>query len=188
MRSRFFGSDAHACVGDGDDGFAVRSGDGHGDASACSGVFESIGEQVVQYLFQLSAVELRFERCFGSREKELDAALHGVVVEQDPDALRDGRQILAGDMQPQARLVEPSDVDDLVDHVLQTLCVAVDAEYAVVDRRSDVLPHEQYLDLSHDERQRRAEFVGHVGEEAEFLCVGLFDVFFFQLLDAQNLL
>ena len=65
-------------------------------------------------------------------------------------------------MQPQARLVEPSDVDDLVDHVLQTLCVAVDAEYAVVDRRSDVLPHEQYLDLSHDERQRRAEFVGCV--------------------------
>ena len=64
-----------------------------------------------------------------------------------------------------------TEVEQLGDKLAQLQAVLVDGQYLVVDGGREVLQLHQRLHLCHDERERRAELVRDVGEEAQLRLV-----------------
>ena len=166
--------DALSRVGDREAQPAAAVGQRHGYLSAVSSVFQGVGEQVVHHLVKVVMVDVGCQAAAVGGERELYSALlclKVVVVNDVAYELSHVRQCV---VQLHLALLYAAYAQYLVYELEHAVGVALHAAQRAVGLLVVVVAHER-VERTLDKRERRAQLVGHVDEEAylRLVVVGL---------------
>ena len=168
---RLLGVDAASGVRNADHGFVALGGDAEGDGVFGLRVLDGVREEVVHHLLHLLLVVPHFEAVGVFLEQEVDLLAVGVLHENQVVLVEEVHDVVRADLHLHVPLLLLAEVEQLGDELAQLYAVLVDAQYLVVDGGREVLQLHQRLHLRDDERERRAELVRDVGEEAQLRLV-----------------
>ena len=140
-------------------------------------MFESIGDEVVQYLLHLLGVEPYPDVVLGLDEIEIDFPGIGIFLEQQECLIGKFDEVVLARPYLHVSVFEFAEIQKFRDQILHLGAAAIDRQYLVVDFRRNVFHCEEHLGIPGYEGQRRTEFMRDIREKPNFGLVQGLDIF-----------
>src|SRR5260221_9522704 len=177
-RGALFDGDADAGVAHGDDEPAVLDLRAQLDRAARRRELHRVGEEVQHHLLELALVARPLADARLDGAIEVQPLALGALADQRAAVLHRRRHVEVVDVERHLARFDLRQVEDVVDEGEQVLPRAVDVAHVLELLRVQVAEHAllQHLGKADDRIERRAQLVGHVGEELALVPVGAFEL------------
>ena len=137
------------------------------DPSAVGREFQSVGQQIIDHALHALDIDPHQHGTARDGEQQFDPALGGQFAEIVDGILDQRHEVHARDFQLHLVLDDLAEIKQLVDERQHALGVAVGQREAALAAGRKLVVFPCILDAAQNERQRRAQFMGDVGEEAQ---------------------